>query len=261
MNSKVFRYATRTGAVVGIGAAGALSFGAVAHAAGHPGTVHTHGSPLTARSSPSTSAKSTGSYANGAKVTISCQTTGSKVTGIYGTSTIWDKVGKGYVSDAYVKTGSDGRVAPNCKKSPAPPTSTKGCSTKGLNDPRSCGQAVAWAKSHLGRTSSDYAHRCDHVVGLAYGFGASGSASANSHWAAIPGKYKHSGDRSVPAGGLAFFHSSSYGHVMISLGGGKFASNDIHGNGTYTKTTIKEIESRWGERYEGWAQPYFQANH
>ncbi|MBO1768531.1 hypothetical protein [Allobranchiibius sp. GilTou38] len=261
MSTTITKYATRAGAVAGIGAAGLLALSGAASAAGHAGTVHTHGSPLTARASASTSARSTGSYANGAKVTISCQTNGSKVTGIYGTSTLWDKVGKGYVSDTYVKTGSDGRVAPQCGKTPAPPTSTKGCSTKGLNDPHSCGAAVAWAKAHLGRSSSDYAHRCDHVVALAYGFGASGSQSANSHWAAIPGKYKHSGDTTVPAGGLAFFHSSSFGHVMISLGGGKFASNDIHGNGTYTTTTIAEIKSKWGEHYVGWAQPWFQANH
>ena len=36
------------------------------------------------------------------------------MTGTYGTSTLWDKIGTGYVADAYVSTGSDGQVAPNC---------------------------------------------------------------------------------------------------------------------------------------------------
>ena len=55
-----------------------------------------------------------GSVADGAYVTISCQKHGGSVTGTYGTSTLWDKIGAGYVTDAYVSTGSDGQVAPTC---------------------------------------------------------------------------------------------------------------------------------------------------
>ncbi|ARP70807.1 SH3 domain-containing protein [Streptomyces pluripotens] len=51
----------------------------------------------------------------GAKVAIYCQTSGTTVTGPYGTSRVWDNIGNGqYVSDAYVYTGSDGYVAPRC---------------------------------------------------------------------------------------------------------------------------------------------------
>ena len=39
---------------------------------------------------------------------------GSQVTGTFGTTTLWDNIGTGYISDAYVNTGSDGQVAPNC---------------------------------------------------------------------------------------------------------------------------------------------------
>ncbi|MER5442222.1 peptidase [Streptomyces sp. NPDC002790] len=50
-----------------------------------------------------------------AKVPIFCQKPGQAVAGPYGTSRIWDNVGVGeYVSDTYVKTGSDGYVAPRC---------------------------------------------------------------------------------------------------------------------------------------------------
>lgn len=78
------------------------------------GTVNTSGPSLTVRSGPSTGATAVGSVADGAKVTITCQKHGTSVTGTYGTTTLWDFIGTGYVSDAYVNTGSDGQVAPTC---------------------------------------------------------------------------------------------------------------------------------------------------
>ena len=47
-------------------------------------------------------------------VTIRCQKRGQSVTGTYGTSTLWDNIGTGFVADAYISTGSDGQVAPTC---------------------------------------------------------------------------------------------------------------------------------------------------
>ncbi|HEX5064337.1 MAG TPA: hypothetical protein VFV99_33410 [Kofleriaceae bacterium] len=82
--------------------------------AGASGRVNTAGAPLTIRSAASTSASAVGSVADGAYVTITCQKTGTSVKGTYGTSTLWDKISGGYVADAYVSTGSDGRVAPLC---------------------------------------------------------------------------------------------------------------------------------------------------
>ncbi|GMA87518.1 hypothetical protein GCM10025868_27680 [Angustibacter aerolatus] len=120
---------------------------------------------------------------------------------------------------------------------------------------------MAWAKAHVHTGSqSGYYNLCDHLVGLAYGFSASGSTTAYVHWTQIPSKFKHAGSTNVPAGGLAFFSGGS-GHVMISIGGGKFISNDIHGNGSYTQTTIAEVKSKWGKPYLGWSQPWFKANH
>jgi hypothetical protein len=69
---------------------------------------------LTVRANASTSSAAIGTVGDGAYVTISCQKKGSSVSGTYGTSTLWDKIGDGYVSDAYVFTGTDGRVAPDC---------------------------------------------------------------------------------------------------------------------------------------------------
>ena len=83
--------------------------------AGVVGRVNTRGAPLTVRSGPGTGYRSVGSVSDGAAVRITCQVRGASVTGTYGTSTLWDRIGSGYVSDAYVSTGSDGQVAPTCR--------------------------------------------------------------------------------------------------------------------------------------------------
>jgi hypothetical protein len=81
---------------------------------GAKGTVNTSGAPLTVRAKPSTSSEAVGSLADGTKITIKCQKHGTSVSGTYGTSSLWDFIGTGYVADAYVQTGSDGQVAPTC---------------------------------------------------------------------------------------------------------------------------------------------------
>lgn len=81
---------------------------------GISGRVNTNGTPLNIRSSASGSAAIVGHVADGAYVTITCQKHGTTMTGTYGTTSLWDKVNGGYVTDAYVSTGSDGQVAPTC---------------------------------------------------------------------------------------------------------------------------------------------------
>jgi len=67
------------------------------------------------RSGPGTSYAVVRTLPLGAQVPIFCQSPGTTVTGPYGTSNIWDNISNGqYVSDAYVKTGSDGYVASRC---------------------------------------------------------------------------------------------------------------------------------------------------
>lgn len=79
------------------------------------GTIKTTGMPLNVRSGPGTGYTVVDSVANGTRVSIECQVQGASVTGPYGTSRLWDRIGPGrFVSDAYVYTGSDRRVAPNC---------------------------------------------------------------------------------------------------------------------------------------------------
>ncbi|MEU7556074.1 SH3 domain-containing protein [Streptomyces sp. NPDC044571] len=70
---------------------------------------------LNVRSGPGTNYSVIDTLPYGATVTIRCQCDGTTVSGPYGTSDIWDCIGNGrFVSDAYVKTGSDGYVATRC---------------------------------------------------------------------------------------------------------------------------------------------------
>ncbi|MFH8804947.1 SH3 domain-containing protein [Streptomyces sp. NPDC017936] len=73
------------------------------------------GVQLNVRSGPGTSYPIIKVLAEGTKVPIFCQTPGTRVTGPYGTTSIWDNIADSqFVSDAYVRTGSDGYIAPRC---------------------------------------------------------------------------------------------------------------------------------------------------
>ena len=70
---------------------------------------------LNVRSGPGTNYRLVRVLSEGSRVSIHCQRPGEWVSGPYGTSNIWDNIGSGqYVSDAYIRTGSDGYVAPHC---------------------------------------------------------------------------------------------------------------------------------------------------
>lgn len=88
-----------------------------------PGRIATQALNLKVRRGPTTAAREVASLARGTAVRISCQTSGPAVAGTYGTSTIWNRITSpvaGFVPDAYTYTGSDGRVAPDCRRSPDP---------------------------------------------------------------------------------------------------------------------------------------------
>jgi cell wall-associated NlpC family hydrolase len=113
--------AVATATLVAVPLVGAVAAGA----ATATGTVNTTGNPgpaLTVRAQPTAASAAVGHRSDGATITIVCQTYGQEVTGTYGTTRIWDKVKSGgYVSDAYIRTGSDGLVAPLCAGT-TPPT-------------------------------------------------------------------------------------------------------------------------------------------
>jgi hypothetical protein len=81
----------------------------------------TGGVGLSIRSAPTTSSTRIGGLAEGASISIHCQTYGDNING----STIWDQLaGGGYVSDWYVNTPNVGTFSPGigqCGQAPPPP--------------------------------------------------------------------------------------------------------------------------------------------
>lgn len=187
------------------------------------------------RTGPTTSYQVIGSIPYRTSVTITCTTRGQSMTGPYGATTLWDKVsynGKvGYVTDAYIYTGSASAVAPACSTSP---TSTKG-------------QRVAsYAKSMVGRTGwNGWCEKwVEHVWGTTGRY-----PSAIAHYNAVRAQVRTTG--TPPAGAVAFYAAASingyYGHVMISLGNGQYVT---------TASTIRVVNQAWpGARYLGWYVP------
>ncbi|MFD7998756.1 peptidase [Streptomyces mirabilis] len=73
------------------------------------------GYSVNVRSGPGTHYSIVRTLPAGSSVPIYCQCPGESVSGYYGTTNVWDNIANGqFVSDAYVKTGSDGYVAPRC---------------------------------------------------------------------------------------------------------------------------------------------------
>jgi cell wall-associated NlpC family hydrolase len=104
--------------VVTVACGSAIAASAADHASG---VVRTTGPALTVRAQPSSGSAAVGTRLNGATITIVCQVYGQSVTGTYGTTRVWDRLGSGgFVSDAFVHTGSDGLVAPLCRDSDGP---------------------------------------------------------------------------------------------------------------------------------------------
>jgi surface antigen len=103
-------------------AAGLALHGAPFAQAATTARIDTSGAPVTLRSGPGTQYGGTGSAVNGQFVTITCTTSSEPVTGRYGTTAIWDRLGDGsWVADAFVYTGTSGRVEPECAPTGARP--------------------------------------------------------------------------------------------------------------------------------------------
>jgi uncharacterized protein YraI len=228
-------------------AAAATATGVLVLATGSPafaasGTVNTAGSPLTVRAAPGAGFDAYSSVADGAGVTILCQTSGSSVTGTYGTSSIWDMIGSGgFIADAYVYTGSDGRVAPACDYVALPPR----------DNPRGRDAAISYEFARLGSTAQE--GWCMRFQAQAYGWSASGwsTAEVGGDWIAAHGYLHTTGV--PPRGALVWYHNSSgTGHVVVSLGEGKIIGSSVNG-----KVGVAGYQYRTG--YRGWSTPYFPA--
>lgn len=90
-------------------------------------TTHTPGETLAVRSGPTTAFPAIAALPHGTTIELRCQwTKGTAVTGPWGTTTTWDKINLpggrvGYVSDAWVYTGSNGLVTTECGVVPTRP--------------------------------------------------------------------------------------------------------------------------------------------
>ena len=199
--------------------AGALGLSVVAGGAAiadaATGTVRTSAASLTVRSGPGTSYSAVTTIPKGTKVTIRCQTYGSTVRGIYGTSNIWDKIGTGkFVSDAYVYTGRDGFVAPKCGGTTTPPTTTPSGAIKDDYPYRGATSGVDPWNFYKGQCTSFAAWRVRHNLGVGFSNSYRGQHWGNAnHWddaaraAGIP-VYK-----SPKVGDIAVRSSGTWGHV------------------------------------------------
>jgi murein DD-endopeptidase MepM/ murein hydrolase activator NlpD len=95
--------------------AGTILFASPAEAANKKVQVWTNGFTLNVRETPSSSAKVVGKLKDRKIVTITCYKNGSTVNGQGGKTKIWDKLSTGgYVSDGWLKTGSNKPVVPAC---------------------------------------------------------------------------------------------------------------------------------------------------
>jgi uncharacterized protein YraI len=227
-----------TSVTAGVVAAVVLGAAGVANAA--TGTVNTSGSALTVRAAPGTGYDAWTSVADGASVSILCQTTGSSVTGTYGTSNIWDMIGNGgFVSDAYVYTGSDGTVTHGCAYSSSPPRA----------NPTGMNGAISYEFARLGSTAEE--GWCMKFQAQAYGWSYSGfsTAEVGGDWMVSHGYMHTSGI--PPRGALVWYHNSSgTGHVVVSLGEGKIIGSSVGG-----AVGVAGYQYRTG--YRGWSVPYF----
>ena len=86
-------------------------------------------------------------------------------------------------------------------------------------------------------------------------------------WAGISARYpdaatawrntndRHPGNRNPPRGSAVFWTGGSrgYGHIAISLGGGKVRSTDAGGRGRVATVELGWVERNWGQHYAGWS--------
>jgi LasA protease len=99
------------------------------------GTVNVgSGNTLALRSGPSTSHTRIGSKNHGEVVRIQCTGRGQMMTGTLGTTDLWDRLDTGeWASDAYIDTGTNEPVAPDCA------CSTCQANSSSTRDPQACG--------------------------------------------------------------------------------------------------------------------------
>lgn len=120
---------------------------------------------------------------------------------------------------------------------------------------RNAATAIAWARSQIG--STQWRGLCERFTRTALGLGSS-YPSANAAWWASG--EKHPGDFNAPAGVPVFWDlagpNAPYGHVALSIGGGRaISSSNEHGVPVVSEISIRGFTDAYA-RYRGWARIY-----
>lgn len=120
---------------------------------------------------------------------------------------------------------------------------------------RNAASAIAWARGQLG--SRSWGGRCEAFTRTALGFPGQ-YPSANAAWAASG--EKHPGDFNPPAGVPVFWAltgpNAPYGHVALSIGGGKaISSSNEAGHAVVSVISIRGFTDAYAH-YRGWAGVY-----
>jgi uncharacterized protein YraI len=231
MRAALLRITARLTATTLLGAAALTTAGTLpAHAA--TGTVVTDsGTGVVIRSGNATNFGSVGTQPNGA-VQIDCQVYGEPVTGKFGRSLIWDHVpGKGFISDAYVDTGSSGLVAPLCASNPR------------------ADRAISWYAARSGSTA--YQGLCEKAAENSFGKDLIWGSAKEDWNDAVARGVAHAGDLNPPKGALVFWDlAAPYGHVGVARGDGYFWATSVNG-------AIGLAKLPYYTNYLGWAWPNF----
>lgn len=220
-----------TAVVAALATAGGTMF-AAADVASATGTGRIIASPcLTLRGGASTSAAAVACIPYNTTVGIDCTTSGDSITGPYGATSLWDHTSyggqSGFVTDAWVYTGTAGAIAGQCASSS--PSSREQ-------------RAVSWVAARAG--SSAWNGLCETMVENAYGTRYQYSSAIADYQAQRAAGRIHT-DTNPPAGVLVFYSgNSSYGHVEIANGDGRYWTND---------GTIHLVNFSYGGTYYGWS--------
>ncbi len=173
----------------------------------------------------------------------------------------WEQSAGGLVSTTW-GTAAVTSVFVGCDPAPASGAGTDPSADFTARNPRTATQAIAAARAGATSGRTDFHNRCDNFVAQAYGWGSSGSETANIHWQRLVASGDgHPGDNSPPAGALLFYDSGSEaGHVVLYLGGDMIASTDIGGYGMISIRPRSDVTNgTWHMRYRGWTAPAFPA--
>lgn len=202
-------------------------------------SVRTGGGMLVVRAGPGTGFQGYSSVDDGSSTEIVCQHAGVQVDGPGGSSILWDQLTSGgWVSDAYVYTGSSSQVASTCPYAPDPLRPN----ARGVDD------AISWEYQRLGSRSDE--GWCLRFQAQAFGWTYAGFATAQDQYQWL----KSHGQISAgvpPRGALTWYSTpDGAGHITVSVGAGRVIGTSVHGS-------VGVASYTYMGGYEGWSPPYF----